>query len=262
MTLLGRTIAITRPLDQAQTLANMIQQAGGLPMLFPLIAIQPLTAHDILNHSLSDLPETDWAIFISSNAVQYGLGHYQCTFGSLPPGLRYAAIGPTTAEALRQFGVAHTLIPELRFDTEALLALPEMHAMAGKRIKIFRGVGGREVLAETLSKRGASVSFAECYRRINPQTSLFALYDAWRAGQLQAIVVTSSEAMRYLLALAEALAPDLPAADQHWLQNIRLVVNHARVGECAQAIGLEVTVAPSGGDSAMCDCLQQLDSPS
>src|SRR5690606_19438040 len=135
--------------------------------------------------------------------VQFGMPRLLQAVGKVPSTLRFAAIGPVTAAELKKFAIDDTLIPNGRFDSEAMLALPEMHDVAGKNIMIVRGVGGREVLAETLRQRGARVEFAECYRRTNPHTSMQMLDEYWQKRQLDALVVTSSEAMRNLLRLAE-----------------------------------------------------------
>ncbi len=113
---------------------------------------------------------------------------------------------------------------------------------------IFRGVGGREVLADTLKSRGADVSFAECYKRINPQKDLSVLTSLSQKEALDAIVVTSSEAMRHLLAMAN---------HQAWLKNVKLCVNHARIAEELNQLGLNAYVAIAPGDEAMLACLIQ-----
>jgi uroporphyrinogen-III synthase len=236
----GQTIVITRPVDQAKKLASLITQAGGEPVLFPLIAISPLNDYRQFDAVISELNQYDWAIFISSNAVQNGMPR-MVKLG-IPPALKFAAIGPVTAQELQQFGVKQVLIPEGRFDSESLLALPDMHAMQGKKVIIVRGVGGREVLADTLRKRGAQVTFAECYQRVNPQTDCQYLTTLWAQKKLHGIVVTSSEAMRYLLDLA---------GNEPWLKQIPLFVNHARIAEQAITLELDVKVAEALGDDAM-----------
>jgi uroporphyrinogen-III synthase len=249
-------IAITRPVAQAQKLSALISDAGGKPISFPLIDIVPLEDYSGFDAAIQDIADVDWAIFISSNAVQNGLGRLLQMHAQLPSTLRFAAIGPVTAQEIRQFGIADVLTPDSRFDSEALLALPEMQAVKGQRILIFRGVGGREVLAETLKSRGAHVMFAECYRRINPQTDCALLQSLWQNKHCHAIVVTSSEAMRHLLDMTQGGSED-------WLQNIVICVNHARIAEEAKLFAnalvkekLRIAVADAPGDAAMLACIQ------
>ena len=243
--LTGIGIAITRPIDQAKKLSAMITQAGGMPILFPLIEITPLNDYGQFEAVINAIKDYDWAIFISSNAVQNGMPRLlkagianEDIFGNL----KFAAIGPVTASELQSFGVKDVLIPKVRFDSESLLTLPEMTNVAGKKILIVRGVGGRDVLAETLKARGAQVTFTECYQRINPQTNCNLLAQLWTNKKLHGIVITSSEAMRHLLDLA---------GDADWLRNVTVFVNHARIAELPLLMGLKVLVADALGDEAM-----------
>ena len=250
----GIGIAIARPVDQAKKLSVLIEQAGGTAIFFPLIEITPLSDYAQFESVIQHIENYDWAIFISSNAVQNGMP--RLLKQGIPTKLKFAAIGPVTATELQSFGVKDVLIPsshaehgdesKVRFDSESLLALPEMQAVKNKKILIVRGIGGRDVLAETLKTRGAQVTFAECYQRINPQINCDLLANLYAAKKLHGIVVTSSESMRYLLDLAGA-------AD--WLRNVTLFVNHARIAELPLQIDLKVLVADAPGDEAMLEKL-------
>lgn len=236
----GMGIAITRPIEQAKKLATMITEAGGTPISFPLIAIEPLKDYSQFEAVISEIEIYDWAIFISSNAVQNGMP--RIVKQGVPPNLKFVAIGPVTASELQSFGVNDVLIPQGRFDSESLLTLPEMTNVVGKKIIIVRGVGGRDVLAEALKTRGATVTFAECYQRTNPQTNCDLLEQFYSEKKLHGGIVTSSEAMRYLLDLA---------GNANWLRNVTLFVNHARIAELPLQLGLKVKIADAPGDEAM-----------
>jgi len=242
----GCGIAITRPLDQAQQLADMVLQAGGEPILFPLLEIVALEDYGAFDTATADIDCFDWAVFISTNAVQHGMSRL-LKARAFPPTLRCAGIGPSTAAELARFGVSNVLIPSGRFDSESLLNLPEMQHVAGKRFLIFRGEQGRELLADTLRQRGAEVTMAESYRRINPQHDASGLKQLWQNGQLQAIVVTSSEALRNLIAIT--------GENDAWLKSTPLFVNHPRIAETAAGRGLRAIVAQSSGDKGMLDAL-------
>jgi uroporphyrinogen-III synthase len=244
--LAGITIAVTRPVDQAQALCEAITHLGGSAVLFPLLAIAPLQNYHAFEQQLTQLETTDWAIFISSNAVNNAMPRVLKRYGNIPDNLKFAAIGHQTAKELAHYGVRNVLTPHTRFDSETLLALPEMHDVANLKIAIFRGVGGRELMAETLTVRGANVYFAESYQRVNPQTDTHLLDELWKKDELQAIIVTSSEAMRYLLDLA---------GTSEWLRHVTLCVNHARIAELPLQLGLKVLVADASGDEAMLSML-------
>jgi uroporphyrinogen-III synthase len=244
--LLGRHIAVTRPSDQAGVLISLIERAGGHAISFPLIAIAMLDDYAHFESQLDKLPDFDWAIFISSNAVQYGMPRLRQRFPAPPSRLRFAAIGPVTAAELQKFGIDDTLIPNDRYDSEAFLGLTEMQDVASRKIMIFRGTGGRELMSETLERRGAHVEFAECYRRTNPQTDLEMLKKYRHDNKLDAIVVTSSEAIRHLLQMG---------AGHAWLSSVPLCVNHERVADLPRQQGMRVTVAEAPGDEAMLECI-------
>lgn len=249
----GRHVVITRPLGQAGKLQTLVAERGGEAVLFPLIAISALQDYSAFDASIADLAQYDWVIFISSNAVQYGMPRVLKAMDGLPEKLQFAAIGPVTAAELGRFGVRQVLTPQDRFDSEALLALPQMQAVQGKKCMIVRGIGGREVLAKTLTARGATVAFAECYQRVNPQTGANVLQTLWQNKQLDALVVTSSEAMRHLIDLARDDLQRPTAAS--WLKNTAICVNHARIADEAASINLNIHVAEAPGDVAMLQCL-------
>jgi uroporphyrinogen-III synthase len=245
----GLHIAVTRPVDQAQSLCKVIEQHGGIAIEFPLIAVSALENYQAFEQQITQLDHTGWAIFISSNAVDFAMPRVLKTYSQLPESLHFAAIGQQTANALNQYGVNKVLIPQNRYDSETLLALPEMQNVTGNTIAIFRGVGGRELMAETLKARGAHVYFAESYQRVNPQKTTELLNSQWQQNKLDAVIVTSSEAMRYLLKMAE---------NETWLQHVTLCVNHERIAEQPRQLGLKVLVAAAPGDEAMLQCLSHL----
>ncbi len=245
----GLYVAVTRPVDQAESICEAIQHHGGHAILFPLLAISPLDNYHEFENVIAALEQADWAIFISTNAVDCSLPRILKKFGNVPENLKFAAIGHQTAKQLSLYGIHQVLVPLIRFDSETLLALAEMHSVENKNIVIFRGAGGRDVLANTLKSRGANVTFAESYRRINPQTGTQLLNSEWQQGHLNAVIVTSSEAMRNLLGMAD---------QSEWLRHVTLCVNHARIAELPLQLGFKVLVTEAPGDDAMIKCLSQL----
>lgn len=245
----GLHIAVTRPVEQATSICEAIHHHGGKATLFPLLAISPLQDYSKFEQTIASLETADWAIFISTNAVDNALPRIIKKFGNVPRNLKFAAIGHQTARELALYGIHDILTPHTRFDSDTLLALAEMYDVANEKVVIFRGVGGRDVMADTLKSRGANVIFAECYRRINPQTDTQSLNNLWHQGRLDAVIVTSSEAMRNLLDLA---------GQSEWLRHVTLCVNHARIAELPLQFGLKVLVTNAPGDDAMIKCLSQV----
>lgn len=239
--LASRGIAVTRPAPQAQELARLIREAGGKPILFPVLEIQDIPDLRPLLALIDRLEEYDLAVFISPNAVEKAMNLIKAR-RAFPGGLALAAIGKGSAKALRQLGMKDVIAPASRFDSEALLELPELKTVAGKRIVIFRGDGGREVLGDTLAARGASVEYAECYRRSRPNVSAEPLLKAWGRGELHAITVTSSEGLHNLFDMVGKLG-------QQWLKKTPLFVPHERIGQAAAELGCgRVVVTPAGDE--------------
>jgi len=92
----GLHIAVTRPLAQAQSLCDAITRLGGSPILYPLLAVTAISDYTQFNRQLQKLDNTDWAIFISSNAVDFAMPLVKQHYPELPPQLQFAAIGPIT----------------------------------------------------------------------------------------------------------------------------------------------------------------------
>lgn len=247
--LAGRGIVITRPVHQAQALAGLIRAAGGNPILFPVLEI--LDAEDLkpLNALIDRLHEFDLAIFISPNAVNKAMNLIAAR-RELPAALMFAAIGHSSVKELRRFGVMRVIAPARKFDSEALLALPELSEVAGKRIVIFRGDGGRELLGDTLTARGATIEYAECYRRSRPNLDTAPLLKAWARSELHAIIVTSSEGLRNLFDMVGKLG-------QTWLRKTPVFAPHARIAETARALGMTAVIETEPGDEGIVARLEQ-----
>lgn len=240
--LASRTIVVTRPAHQAATLAAMIEAAGGRALLFPVIAIADIDDRHPLDALIDRLDEFRWAIFVSPNAVHKALTAITAR-RALPPGLQFAAVGGGTVNELAKFGVSGVTAPD-RFDSEALLGLPPLQDVAGQRIVIFRGVGGREILAAALTGRGAKVEYAECYRRVVPAGGAAPLITAWNEGRLDAITVTSSEGVRNLAALVGERGRDR-------LAQTPVFAPHPRIARTARELGVATVVETAQGDDGL-----------
>jgi uroporphyrinogen-III synthase len=239
--LAGIGVLVTRPVEQAARLVSRLRDLGAAPLLFPALAIVPAAASQNLEATLAQVEQYDLHLFISPTAAQFGLA-------ALPSDaiehLRAAAIGNGTAAALRAKGVNNILTPITGADSEHLLALPQFGELAGKRVLIFRGEGGRELIADTLRERGAAVDYAECYRRICPQVDTTPLRQALAQQQIQAITAFSGETLDNLIALLGAAA----AKKAHTLP---LFVPHARIAQHARSLNFMQTVTTAPGEDGV-----------
>ena len=238
--LTGLKIVVTRPRDQAAQLARSIENAGGLPVLFPLLDIAAVQDTRELHEQITRLGQFDLAIFISPNAVHYGIAAIRAV-GKLPANLKIATVGQGSAKALRELGITNVIAPTVRFDSEGLLALSELQNVHGSHVMIFRGDGGRELLGDTLKERGATVEYAACYQRSKPQQDAAMLL----AAKPDAISVTSSEALGYLW---QMLDDDAKGA----LRGTPIFLPHQRIAELARVQGwLQVHMTASGDDGLL-----------
>ena len=253
--LAGRTIAVTRPRAQCGPLAAAIAAEGGSPLVFPLLEIAPAADPRPLAAAATALSGYALAVFISPNAVDHALPVI-LAHGPWPAGVLPAAVGQGTVRALAAQGVAGCVAPTERFDSEALLALPELAAVrvAGRRVAIFRGDGGRELLGDTLRERGAAVDCVTCYRRSGPAGGAEELLSAWRAGRLDAIAVSSSEGLRHLVGL-------LDAGGRACLAATPLFVPHARIADTARDLGLGRVVLTGPADAGILEALRAYNWP-
>ena len=247
--LAGRSIVITRPAAQCEDLVRLVRSRGGNPIVLPAIEVLDPSDPGRLNAIVDRLDDFDVAIFVSPNAATRGLSAIRAT-RDLPPAIRVVAIGQGTARELRRQGIAAVLAPDRSADSEALLDLPELHAVKGLRIVIFRGEGGRALLGETLAARGASVEYAACYRRAKPRFDGELLMREWARGAIDAFIATSSEGLRNLYEL-------LGEAGRSRLSAAALFVPHARIAATARALGLTAVVVTPPGDEAIVTAMSQ-----
>ncbi|HET7649208.1 MAG TPA: uroporphyrinogen-III synthase [Gammaproteobacteria bacterium] len=241
-------IVITRPAHQGEALKTRLEAKGAQVLHFPTIEIGTVPRSAELASCLDRLDRYHYAIFVSPNAVEYA-AHF-IDLGALPDRLKVAAIGPGTARALMAHGRKPDMLPRDGASSEALLKLKALHTVDGKRILIFRGQGGRELLAETLEERGAEVDYAEVYRRSVPRPEIGELSRWFREGRVDVIVVTSREALLNLdRMLSPALTPYLRAA--------QFLVSSPRLIKLVSALGMRrrPLVASDAGDAALVGAL-------
>lgn len=227
----GKKILVTRPARQGDHLCALIEQVGGVSIRLPAIDIQPIANSNALDVILSGLREYDCAIFVSRNAVLHALPLLQGQRDILS-GLWIVALGEGTAAALSAAGLQAGAQAGAQANSEALLGLPLLQeaAVRNKRIVIFRGAGGRELVADTLRIRGAQVDYAEVYQRTRPHYEKALLDKIWLVERPAQMVVTSSEALHNLFAI---LGPEHRVI----MLDTGLVVIGARMALLAQDLG-------------------------
>ncbi|MBV5325358.1 MAG: uroporphyrinogen-III synthase, partial [Rhodospirillaceae bacterium] len=241
-------VLVTRPAAQAGKLAELIAAQGGEPVLFPLLEISPAVDLSLLHETIPCLHDYAIVVFISPNAVDFSLPVILAQ-RPWPTGVQAAAIGQSTVAQLATFGITEVIAPTGRFDSEALLDLPALQTgqVAGSKVLILRGDGGRELLAETLSERGAVVDCVSCYHRSAPTDGMPVL-SLLRNNQLDALTVSSSEGLRKLLTL-------LDTETFARLRILPVFVPHQRIADVAADLDLQVVVLTGPADAGIIEGL-------
>lgn len=230
------TVLVTRPAAQAAALCEEIVRQGGGAIAFPAVEIVAQAASVASGHDL--------IVFASVNAVAHGAHLIEKS-----PTARVAAIGKATAAALAQTSLRADIVPEAGFNSEALLAHPDLTLESGARVLIVRGTGGRELMRDTFTARGLIVETREVYQRICPTIDAAtrdALETRWDSQGIDVITATSIETLHNLISILSDRGREL-------LRKTTLLVASRRIAEAAQAAGLNgmVLVANGADDASM-----------
>ncbi|KVN28217.1 uroporphyrinogen-III synthase [Burkholderia pyrrocinia] len=254
------TAVLTRPDGQSAGLAAQLAEAGCDVLDFPLIDIAPLDDPAPLAAAFAALADYALVIFVSPNAIDRALAQYGAIW---PNALPVGVVGPGSVAALERHGIAapayRVIAPQApddgsapNYDSESLFACIEAAfggaaALAGKRVLIVRGDGGREWLADRLREAGADVHLVAAYRRVVPEPRIgtWERVHSLLGGEPHAWLVTSSEGVRNLHELAHA---HLTEAEIDALKHAPLVTPHPRIEQTARALGFDRITLTGAGD--------------
>jgi len=246
--LTGIGVLVTRPEHQAQHLCQLIEAEGGAAIRYPALVIKPRPDRAAVRAAVGPADRYDLVVFVSANAVRYG-----ADILDQRRDLPVAAIGQATAAALNAAGYRVTLMPDEGSDSEALLAMPQLAHLSGQRVLIIRGTGGRDLLQEVMSARGAQVQHAEVYTREAAYPSMerkSEIEALWRQGGISVYTATSVE-------LLEALIGIITPRCRELLHSTALVTGSGRVAEAASRLGIgsPILLADSPDDVAFVGAL-------
>jgi len=210
----GIGVLVTRAEQQAGPLCRRLEALGAGTLRLPAIEIEACGDGRKSGVSIGALDTFDIIVFTSANAVRFGSALLEQRRD-----LTLAAIGPATARALNESGYEVVVQPQRGFDSEALLAHPGLEHPSARRILLIKGAGGRGMLAEELTRRGADVRAIDVYRRIPATPSaaqLAVVQEELAAGRLHVITATSLDVGSHLL---DVVPDTLRAQFQrvHWL---------------------------------------------
>jgi uroporphyrinogen-III synthase len=204
---------------------------------------------------LLDLCNFEHIIFVSQNAIHYGMDWIEDFWPQLPTGIHWYTVGSASAALLESFGIS-VLLPEKSMSSEGLLELPTLERVNGERVLIVKGEAGREYLKDTLELRGARVEELAVYRRARPAYLEGELAGLIIGEGVEFILLSSGEGLDNMVSLLGGDALDL-------VKRRTLVVPGERVAELARQAGFDnVIEAENATDGAMLAALDACRRPS
>ncbi len=265
-------VLVTRPEHQAQALTEQLTAIGAQAISLPVIRIVAHKLTPDMEKLLKNIKQVDYIIFISPNAVTYGLSALftnnpllknQCSKNQYPRNpclkkLKLVTIGQSSAKKIEQIlGYSPDISPKEQYNTEALLALNELQSQQinAKNILIFRGVGGRELLATSLQERGARVNYIELYQRLITHYSNTYLTDMWSMDNKPDIItLTSNEGLNNLVTLIKNIddnIDDNSALDLLWQTPLIVITETMRQNALALGFKQSIMIADKASDHAL-----------
>ena len=246
--LAGRMVWLTRPAGQVEGLRGELEARGAAVLHLPMLEIQPVEVEGELKEKLLGIDRYELLFFISTNAARLGMERIEAYWPRYPKHLRNFAVGPSTAAVLRERG-REVSCPRDGMSSEALLALPELRDIEGRKALIVKGVGGREALAEGLREKGAIVDTLDVYRRSLPYYEPGYLRDCLGRHKPDAIVITSAEVLDNFVQTFRPAWPEMRAA--------RLFLSSDRLEALAREQGFRaLTLMDGANDEAIIGSLQ------
>lgn len=241
-------VVITRPLAQAEQLAEKVAAMGREAIIFPLLEIHPLDDTSLLQAVLDDIDSYAMVSFVSPNAIDASFALRKIW----PQHVALSVMGEGSRTTLAQHGIdatTHTIIsprdPE-QTDSQTLLQALDLQALRDKKVLIIRGESGRELLSDALRAVGVLVTQVAAYRRAAPQL------DTTTRDQLRKLIntpndwlVTSSEALRILMQMVRQITDESGVVKT---QHKKIIVPHMRIAETARMLGFTNVVLTGSGD--------------
>ena len=249
-------LLVTRPPGQAGALCAELSARGFTPYEQPLLELFKLPK--LLPEArryIENLSQYQHLIFISGNAVRFGMENILPLWPQLPDGIKVYAIGSSTAGMLREYGIeaictASAAGVNSAMTSESLLAMEPLQGVEGQHVLIVKGLGGRAVLSEVLAGRGALVDNLACYQRQCPVLATGELAEKIAGWKIDLILISSGEGLANMLTL-------LSPAETIKLCTVPLIVPSGRVARMAEDVGFSaVHTAENASNAAMIEMVE------
>jgi uroporphyrinogen III methyltransferase/synthase len=169
--LFGRRIVVTRARSQAAQLSDPLLERGAEVLEIPTIRIAPPENKSDLMDALLSLHEYDWIVFTSPNGVAAFFDYFFKAFDDLRDigGVRIAAVGPGTAEKIKEYHLQVDLMPSQHTASKIAEAFEQYQSIDNLRVLLMRAEVANPELPRALENLRAIVDDVACYRTV-PET--------------------------------------------------------------------------------------------
>ena len=235
--LFGRTVAVTRARAQASELVRRLSDLGAACLECPTIKVVPPEDWSPLDAAIDNLGTYDWLVFTSVNGVSFffeRLYEKDEDVRALKD-VNTAAIGPSTAKRLRDFGLKSDIIPET-YQAESIVEAFKQAPMNGKRVLLPRAKEARPVLPVELRKMGAIVDEIAAYRTEQARENVDVLIKRLEKGSIDLLTFTSSSTVRNF----KALLP--PERFESLIEGVAVATIGPITAETARELGFKVDI--------------------
>jgi uroporphyrinogen III methyltransferase/synthase len=201
--LLGKRIVVTRTRKQAGVLSNKLRALGAHVIELPTIRIEPPSNLREFAELVQDAHIYDWIVFTSMNGVEAFFDIFFKLYDDVREigGVRIAAIGPATAQRVKDFHLHVDLQPE-EFVAEAVVReFKKQGSIENVRILVVRAEKARDVLPKELLTAGAIVDEAFAYRTVPETRDTSGAQQRLAQSGADVITFTSSSTVENFLAL-------------------------------------------------------------
>ena len=244
-------VLVARPDIGGEDLCKAIAAEDGFAVHFPSIAFAPPADEAQFLQMVQAMGDQAWIIFNSPQSVRATIPAMRKAWPYFPETTRFAAVGAGTARTLKEAGYIVNVIPEREWSSEGLMAMPEFQDVAGQKVMVVRGEGGREYLERVLNERQAVVSSCLAYQRVVPEVADNICASVLQDNKINAIAAGSFATVNNLKLL-------LGQHDWPHLSTIPILVMSERVKKLAAELGFQtIWVTEQASNDAAIATLKQ-----
>jgi len=240
--LFGKRIVVTRAREQASDFVARLSELGAECVEFPSIEVIPPPSWKELDRAIGNLETYQWLVFTSVNGVKHFFDRLEVSGQDARnlKGIKIAAIGPKTADAIRKNGVKPDLVPE-EYRAEAVVEAFRKHGVNGLKILLPRAAEAREVLPQELEKMGATVEVVDAYRTVKPEGSRAEIRAMLEKGDIHVVTFTSSSTVNNFMDMFK----DEGGRLLQWMGEVTVACIGPVTANMAEERGLSVRITPS-----------------